>query len=263
MSRVGIYSPTYNVDKYVEEMIQSIRDQSFIDWEIAIIDDGSSDNSFEVATEIAAKDSRITVVKQDTHDGRIGKVKNETIRLFKGEPEFYCSVDSDDIIPPETLKTFVDFMDANQDIGAACGNFICFNDKGDKWAFPHVANTGEFNSDTLLQYMCFFPLRFCRKKFFDMVGGYNNELTSAVDYDLALKLDEVCTIKRIKNPISYWYRQHDIQVSTRSRPEQDTNAVSALNAAIKRRNLDCNVIGDKMPFRLQKKSQGHFIWGKK
>lgn len=262
MTKVGVYAPTYNVAKYVGAMIDSINKQTFVDWKLAIIDDGSTDGSYEVALKAADDDSRIIVERRESHDGRIGRIKNETIKLL-GDVDYLVSVDSDDLIPKDTLKIFSEFLDNNPDVGALCGNFICFNDEGKRWVFPHVANSGGFDSDILLRYMCYFPLRFYRKKFYDKIGGYDNELTSAIDYDMALKLDEVTTIKRIKEPISYYYRQHDIQVSTRARPEQDSNARKALEAAIERRGLNCKVIGDRPPFRLEEiRESAHFIWGK-
>jgi glycosyltransferase involved in cell wall biosynthesis len=267
MSKIGVYAPTYNVGKYIKEMIESIKKQSFQDWEIAIIDDGSSDNSYQEALSAANNDPRITIVRRDNHDGRIGYIKNETIKLFKGNPTYQVSVDSDDKIPDNTLEIFNNFMDNNPDVGAACGNFICFNDQGDTWTFPHVANSGEFNSNTLLEYMCYFPLRFYRREVYLKVGGYDNNLTSAIDYDLALKFDEVTKIKRIKEPINYLYRQHGIQVSTRARPEQDLNAKKALEAALKRRGMEFKVLNDKPPFMLASTNNSevkrHFIWGKK
>lgn len=259
-SRIGIYSPTWNTANYVGEMIKSIQEQTHQNWVLAILDDASDDNSYEAAKKAAEGDSRIIVKKRDQHDGRIGYIKNENIKLL-GDVDYLASVDSDDLITPEAIKLFADFLDNNPDVGAACGNFTCFDDNGKRWAFPHVANSGEFNSDVLLKYMCYFPMRFVRKEHFDSVGGYDNELTSAIDYDLALKLDEVCTIKRIKDPVTYLYRQHSIQVSTRERPEQDLNAKKALEKAVSRRNLNVEVVGNKPPFSF-KNQQSHFIWGK-
>jgi len=260
MSKIGVYAPTFNTGKYVGEMIKSIQAQTHQDWVLGIIDDASTDGSYEAALEASKGDERIIVQKRETHDGRIGRIKNETIKLL-GDVDYLASVDSDDIITPDALKIFATFLDNNTDVGAACGTFVCFNDEGKKWGFPHVMNSGEYNSEVLLKYMCYFPMRFCRKEHYDAVNGYDNELTSSIDYDLALKLDEICQIRRIKEPITYLYRQHNVQVSTRARPEQDTNARTALERAVERRGLNMEVVGNKPPFNLKSK-QSHFIWGK-
>jgi hypothetical protein len=109
-----------------------------------------------------------------------------------------------------------------------------------------------------------FPLRFYKKSVVEKVGGYSNVLSSAVDFDLALKIDQIATIHRIKEPITYYYRQHSNQVSTKARHEQDLNAKKALEDALKRRGINGKVINDKPPFIIEKnKEEEHFIWGKK
>jgi hypothetical protein len=205
------------------------------------------------------------VYTREEHCGKIGKVKNEAIDKLSREHEYICHVGSDDKIPPNCLEIFVNYMDKHPEIGACCGNFICFNDQGQQWTLPHVTNSGDYDPNTLLQYMCLFPMRFYRRSVVEEVGGYSDELTSAVDYDLALKLDEITKIHRIKDPITYHYRQHDFQVSTRARPEQDLNAKKALEDALKRRGIDGKVKNNRPPFIIevaQKKEEEHFIWGK-
>lgn len=263
MSKIGIYAPTYNVAPYIGEMIKSIQNQSFKDWKLAIIDDGSNDNSYEAALQAKGNDDRIIIKKRDKHDGRIGYIKNETISLL-GDVKYLASVDSDDLITNQALEIFSNFLDNNENFDAACGNFLCFDGTGKQWGFNHVINSGDFNSQILLKYMCYFPLRFCRKSIFNKVNGYDNILTSSIDYDLALKLDEVCNIKRIKEPVSYLYRQHNVQISFRERNEQNLNAKKALTAALKRRNMNFKIINDKPPFQLNPlNEEKHFIWGKK
>jgi glycosyltransferase involved in cell wall biosynthesis len=263
---VGIYIPAYNVGKYIGESISSITSQSYTDYEVVIIDDCSSDNTLDAAANsVKSDDSRFILKRREEHCGRIGQVKNEAIALL-GDHEYICHVGSDDIIPENCLELFVNYMDKNPEIGACCGNFICFNDQGQQWTLPHVANSGDYDPSTLLRFMCLFPMRFYRKSVVEKVGGYSNELTSAVDYDLALKVDEVTRIHRIKDPVTYYYRQHDFQVSTRARPEQDQNAKRALQNALVRRNIEGKIVGDRPPFRVEMKTpkvEEHFIWGKK
>lgn len=258
MTKIGIYAPTYNTAPYVEEMIRSVQSQQFQDWTLAIIDDASTDNSYETALKAAEGDKRIIVKKREIHDGRIGYIKNETIKLFENV-EYLVSIDSDDLIP-NILHIFSNFLDSNKDIGALAGNFICFKDNK-RWAYPHVANSGDFNPNTSLKYSNWFPLRFYRRNCYEKVKGYDNNLTSAIDYDLLLKLQEITKFHRIKEPISYYYRQHDIQVSYRKRQEQDLNAKTALERALKRRDIKGKVINSSPPFIIEQEQQEHFIWG--
>ena len=259
--------PAFEVEKYIIESIKSIENQTYKNWELVIIDDCSTDNTFDVLKTITEtkmyQDERIKIFKRDSHCGKIGKLKNECIAKFEKDHKYICHVGSDDKIPPYCFQTFVDYMEQHPETGACCGNFICFNDEGKQWTFPHVSNSGEFDSNTLLRYMSNFPMRFYLKSVVDKVGKYDENLSSAVDYDLALKIDEITKIHRIIEPITYYYRQHENQVSTKARPEQDLNAKTALENALKRRKINGKVIGDRPPFKIEYKEEEHFIWGKK
>jgi hypothetical protein len=110
-------------------------------------------------------------------------------------------------------------------------------------------------------------MRFYRTSAIRTVGGYSEELTSAVDYDLALRLDEKIKMHRIKDPVTYYYRQHSEQVSSRARSEQDLNAKAALEAALRRRGMNFRVLNCAPPFALEpvdkpEIQETHFIWGK-
>ena len=261
MAKVGIYMPAWNVGKYLKESIESIKKQKVKDWQLVIIDDNSSDNTLAVAEEEASKDKRIIVKHKNKHSGKIGAIKNEAISILD-DSEYICHVGSDDLIPNYCFSAFTETLDKHKDFGAACGSFVAFDNTGKQWIFPHVERDKGFSSERLMRYMCLYPMRFYRRKAVEIVGGYSNNLTSAVDYDLALKLDEVTKILRIQDPPTYYYRQHDEQVSTRKRNEQNQNAKIALENAIKRRGLDLIVQNDHPPFITSSKYSKHFIWGK-
>jgi len=259
MPRVGIYVPAWNAEKYIGEMIASVRNQTFDDWTMVILDDASDDRTVAAAAEAAHGDSRISISSPGTHCGLIGKLKNEAISQLP-DTEFICHVGSEDKISPDCLELFVRFMDAHPDLGAACGSFLAFDDSGKKWMFPHVARDRGFDSERLLRYMCMYPMRFYRRDAVEKVGGYSNELSSSVDYDLALRLDENVKIGRLEDRVTYFYRQHPQQVSRRARPQQNLNAKKALQDALDRRGLEQTVVNDAPPFRLEDKLPDHFIW---
>lgn len=272
-NRVGIYMPCYNSSSYIKQSIESIIQQTFHDWKLVIIDDYSDDDTYDVAMKMKEvlpyishykfDPNQIEVYRREEHAGKIGMIKNEAIAKLP-DCDYICHVGSDDFIPNYCLQIFVDFMEANRDIGAACGNFECFDNKGKQWRYPHVENSGEFNPDIMLSYMCMFPMRFYRKETIEAVGGYSNELSSAVDYDLALRISENFTIKRIKEPITYYYRRHKNQASTKGKPEQDKNAKIALQNTLERRNIKMEVVNNMPPFQLKNKEEKiHKIWGKK
>jgi glycosyltransferase involved in cell wall biosynthesis len=258
---VGIYMPCYDVGKYIEEAIMSIKNQTYKDWELVIVDDGSNDDTHQKAVKYST--GNIKVFNRGEHCGIIGLVKNEAYKYLDRNHDYVCHVGSDDIITPNCLKTYVNYMDKHPEIGACCGNFICFDDEGKKWTLPHVANSGEFDSSVLLRYMCFFPLRFFRREIMEKVGGHNITMKSSEDYDLALRVDEITKIHRIKNPITYYYRQHPTQTSRRTHSAMEGYARDALQRALDRRGIKGKVINDLPPFQIEMQKEKQFIWGKK
>jgi glycosyltransferase involved in cell wall biosynthesis len=255
---VGIYMPALNAERYIRESIKSIQNQSFTKWFLAVIDDASDDNTYDKIQKI--DDKRIThKIRNENRSGLIGKLKNQAINLLP-ETKYICHVGSDDLIPPNCLEVFVDFMESNPTFGAACGTFEAFNDAGKKWTFPHVTGDKGFNSGRLLRYMCLYPHRFYKRDAVMNVGGYSDTLSSAVDYDLALKLDETTIIGRIENVVTYYYRQHPEQVSRKERAQQDANAKKALQDALDRRGISKSVINNSPPFVIEEISPTHFTW---
>lgn len=106
---VSIIIPVYNRQNVVEECINSILSQSYSDFEIIIIDDGSTDNTLETCQQIAAKDQRIKIFSS-SHGG-VSSARNVGIDAAKGEYIFF--LDSDDIIHPNLLETLVKGLEEN------------------------------------------------------------------------------------------------------------------------------------------------------
>jgi glycosyltransferase involved in cell wall biosynthesis len=237
-------------------MIDSILAQTYENWKLVMIDDGSdSEETFNfISTHF--NDERIIIKKQE-HCGKIGKIKNKCID-FLNDCTYLISVDADDKLAPDALELYTKAFEENQ-CGVVIGNFDCFDDNGKTWSFSHVKNSGPYNPETLLKYMNHFPARAVLKEIRDVVGGYDEELTSAIDYDLALRLDEITNVYRVQKPL-YFYRQHNVQVSRRKRQEQDKNAKIALERALKRRGIDGVVKNTTPPFVIEREDEGHFIW---
>ena len=94
MPKVSVIMPVYNTEKYLPEAISSILNQDFLDFEFIILDDFSTDNSWEIIQEFAKKDERIRVFK-NTENKWISFCRNRLVEL--ANTEFLCNQDSDDI----------------------------------------------------------------------------------------------------------------------------------------------------------------------
>lgn len=109
--RVSVVIPVYNRERYVREAIESILAQTFRDFELLLIDDGSTDRSREVMSAYA--DSRIRVVSNPRNLG-IPRTRNRGLELATGE--YLAWLDSDDHACPDRLEREVAFLDAHRDI---------------------------------------------------------------------------------------------------------------------------------------------------
>ncbi len=121
--KVTTMIPVYNREKYVGEAIDSILAQTFLDFELLVIDDGSTDRSREVVR--LYHDPRIRLVCNETNEG-IPKTRNTGVRLARGE--YLAFLDSDDWAYPERLAKQVAFLDSHPDY-AAVGTWIEWMDE--------------------------------------------------------------------------------------------------------------------------------------
>src|ERR1700752_3699749 len=103
---VSIIIPCYNAEKYIDRSIESILNQTYKDFEIIIINDGSTDNSEEVIKKYLTLDNRVKYLKQ-VNQG-VSATRNKGIELAKGE--ILAFLDSDDVWEPENLEIKVDAL---------------------------------------------------------------------------------------------------------------------------------------------------------
>lgn len=100
MPKISVIIPVYNVENYITHCLDSILNQSFKDFEIICVNDGSSDNSLEILQNYSKKDQRIIVIDKDNEGS--GIARNAGLAIAKGEYVFF--VDGDDWIEDEALN---------------------------------------------------------------------------------------------------------------------------------------------------------------
>ena len=104
---VSIITPCYNSSRFINECVSSVLEQTYINWELIIVDDASDDNSRELITKIAARDNRIKFVFLTKNIGVAGA---RNIALEMSEGRYIAFLDSDDIWKKDKLTTQIDFM---------------------------------------------------------------------------------------------------------------------------------------------------------
>lgn len=145
---VSIIIPIYNVETYLEECVQSIIAQTYADWELILVDDGSTDGSSQIARNWQCRDNRIKYFYKE--NGGVSSARNYGLDHSQGD--FIMFVDSDDICHPQLLEKLISFMIEGNDITACT---IVNSEKSDKGQ-----NNCRYISEkfTLLDqiYTCFF-----------------------------------------------------------------------------------------------------------
>jgi glycosyltransferase involved in cell wall biosynthesis len=208
---VSVIMPNYNKGKYVRDAIESVLSQTYENFELIIVDDGSADESLDIIDEYARKDSRIVYTRQD-HRG-IGTAHNTGIALAKGD--FIARQDSDDVSAREKLSKQVALLN-----GAPPS--VCYTDgwKLDAFGTP----TGEiYNRDQVrlpksgyegdvfrqllrngefVLHATIMMHRECLK-----LEKFETRYPAATDWDLSVRLARRFPFRYIPEPL-YGYREH-------------------------------------------------------
>lgn len=124
--KVSIIMPVYNSEKYLEETISSVLGQSYSNFELIIVDDGSTDNSLNIARKFASRDKRVTVIALAENQG-VSVARNEGLKRAKGE--FVTGMDSDDVMLPDAIKARVKFLNSHPEVDLVFGKIHKVIDK--------------------------------------------------------------------------------------------------------------------------------------
>lgn len=125
--KISIITASYNYEDYIKEAIDSVLQQSYSDWELIIVDDGSEDKSLEVINAYSQKDKRIKVF---THENNINKGLAETIKLglSNATGEYVAFLESDDIWVHNYLEEKIKIIQKYSEIGLIFNSVKMFGD---------------------------------------------------------------------------------------------------------------------------------------
>lgn len=109
---ISVIVPVYNSEKYIEECIQSVLTQSYNDFELIIVDDGSTDNSYFICKKYAEQDDRVKLIKKK--NAGVSSARYEGLKVSQGE--YITFLDNDDVWLPDFLKFTIEIMNDETDI---------------------------------------------------------------------------------------------------------------------------------------------------
>ena len=114
---ISIVAPVYNIEKYLSAFIESIICQTYTNWELMLVDDGSVDSSGRMCDEYASKDKRIKVIHKS--NGGVSTARNEGLKIVSGE--WLLMPDADDTLSPNALEVLLSYT--NDDVDLICGSY--------------------------------------------------------------------------------------------------------------------------------------------
>lgn len=213
MTRVSVIMPVYNSEKYVGEAIESILNQTYEDFELIIIDDGSKDSSAEIIQ--SYKDERIVFIKNEVNRGFLYNL-NYGIEISKGE--YIARLDNDDISYPTRFEKQVQFLDSHPEtvlVGTKM-DLLIDGKKRDSQKVP-LETEKEIKFSLLFGNYCIAHSSFMmRKSVFTETNLTYNTFIQTPDYHMLLDMSLRGDVSMIPEPLIAW-RIHSAQ-STSVRP---------------------------------------------
>jgi glycosyltransferase involved in cell wall biosynthesis len=231
--KITVLMPVYNCELYIREAVDSILNQTFIDFEFLIIDDASTDAT--VAIIKTYTDPRIQLIQKPENSGYTNSL-NHGLSIARGE--YIARMDGDDISLPERFAKQVTFLDAHQDV-VLCGTFYSIIGKEKVITVPENFEDIKL---ALLRKCCFgHPTVMIRKNSLDrLLVIYDVNKEPAEDYDLWVRLLAIGKMHNLQEVLLN-YRVHDSQVSQKREKQQINSALEArLNIL---QYLDCVIEG--------------------
>jgi glycosyltransferase involved in cell wall biosynthesis len=203
---VSILMPIYNYGNRINQTLKSIFNQDYTNYEIILVDDGSTDEYVKLKLKQLESVERIKVIYKD--NGGPSSARNEAFKHSKGE--YILPLDSDDMIKPEYLKTCVNILRNNENISPV------YCDTQHIGQMNGVEKRPEWTKERLVQGPFIVNCSMFHRKSFEVVNGYDESLFGWEDYDMWIRMMKSGYVgKRIPKPLFiYFHHEKDGTVST-------------------------------------------------
>ena len=228
---VSLITTVYNRAPFLPACLDSILAQTYADFDLLIWDDGSTDDSLEIAHHYAQKDDRIRVIAAP-HQGLARSLKDAIATTTN---PYLGWVDSDDYLAPTALAETIAILNSHPNVGVVYTNHLLVDEQGRDKGLGKLCRI-PYSKDGLLVDFMTFHFRLLRRSVYEQVGGIDPTFIASEDYDLCLKLSEVTDFYHLPKPL-YFYRRHSGNV-TNNQVELIGSVHQAITNALQRRGLD-------------------------
>lgn len=234
---ISVIISTYNRSDRLKRAIDSVLNQTFQDWDLWIVDDASTDNTFDVVHEYINKDGRVNYIKRDNNFGCDTAPKNDGINESKGE--FIAFLDDDNAFRPDHLQVLHSALEKNEDAVLAYGDRWIIDESGE--SKPQLGLFSEFNPTLLIQrnYIDTSDV-LVRRKAIEYVGGFDERYKKYIDWNLWLRLAKAGYVFVHVPTVITDYYLHPDQKSLRLEDSEGMNmpAWDPIDLEIRQNNLN-------------------------
>lgn len=220
---ISVVMSVYNGEKYLREAIESILNQTYMDFEFIIIDDCSTDHTWQIITSYT--DSRIKAI-QNKQNMKLPSSLNIGLGMARGD--YIARMDADDIALPDRFEKQIKYLEKYTDVAVIGGSFQIINEFGEDICIKKAL------CDELLEKYYFMPSPIAHptamlRKSMTVDKGffYDEKYTSAQDYDLWMRIAQKYKINNIPDVVLK-YRVHTNSISKKRSDEQKNNAANIL-----------------------------------
>ena len=210
MPLISVVIPAKNAEITLAESLESLANQTFRDFEVVLIDDGSSDSTFEIATSFN-KRINIRILR---HEESKGVAQSINAGICATDSEFIARLDADDLAQPLRLEKQLQLLQALPHIGVCGSHMIVFTaDEHERYVLAHPTANNAIRTALLQRCAISHPSVMIRRTVFDLIGLYDVRFDFAEDYELWCRASLLgIQFANLAEPLTC-YRKHQGQVS--------------------------------------------------
>lgn len=221
--KVSVYLTCHNYGRFVAEAIDSVYDQLFDDWELLIINDGSSDDSKEVIDAKAQERPDRVRIFHNTEPEGLANCANLAIDQAQGQ--YIIRLDADDYFDESALLTMATFLDRNPNVALVYPNYQYVDEDGNFLGVEQRKRVG--TESKVLDLPAHGACTMARKRVLKSVGGYSTDYRAQDGHQIWLKILNRYQVANVSTSLFY-YRQHSVSMT------RDMDRVLQARRAIKR-----------------------------
>jgi glycosyltransferase involved in cell wall biosynthesis len=204
---VTIIIPTFNRAYILPRAIESILNQTMKDWELLIIDDGSTDNTEKLIVTFQEKSKNIIYIKQPFNKG-VTAARN--VALSRARGIYIAFLDSDDVWMPEKLQKQTAILDSKPEVGLVYTGAIFVNDRTGEKRIKHTTVEGDIHAQEIIDNPIGSPSRvILRKEVFSTVGLFDEQFSNLEDWEMWIRITRKYSVAAINKPLINYTESDD------------------------------------------------------